>query len=140
MRSTPVIVSSTSSTALEEPFDLLDEVEKELNIRVRPLAFLISNGPTFKGVYNLYEKTSRSSPPTRSSRPTPHRRNLGPRLRSWRPRSATNSRPSCARTSSWSRAFTTISTAGPAGRTGPVFFGSAVNNFGVRELLECFCA
>ena len=40
----------------KEPFDLLDEVEKELRIRVRPLAFPISNGPTFRGVYNLYEK------------------------------------------------------------------------------------
>ena len=32
------------------------DLEKELRIRVRPLAFPISNGPTFKGVYNLYEK------------------------------------------------------------------------------------
>ena len=57
MRSTPVIVFINKlDRPSKEPFDLLDEVEKELNIRVRPLAFPISNGPTFKGVYNLYEK------------------------------------------------------------------------------------
>ena len=57
MRSTPVIVFINKlDRPSKEPFDLLDEVEKELRIRVRPLAFPISNGPTFKGVYNLYEK------------------------------------------------------------------------------------
>ena len=57
MRSTPVIVFVNKlDRPSKEPFDLLDEVEKELRIRVRPLAFPISNGPTFKGVYNLYEK------------------------------------------------------------------------------------
>ena len=57
MRSTPVIVFINKlDRPSKEPFDLLDEVEKELHIRVRPLAFPISNGPTFKGVYNLYEK------------------------------------------------------------------------------------
>jgi len=39
----------------KDPFDLLDEVERELKIRVRPLAFPISSGDTFKGVYNIYE-------------------------------------------------------------------------------------
>jgi len=57
MRKTPVIVFINKlDRPSKEPFDLLDEVEKELRIRVRPLAFPISNGPTFKGVYNLYEK------------------------------------------------------------------------------------
>ena len=57
MRKTPVIVFINKlDRPSKEPFDLLDEVEKELHIRVRPLAFPISNGPTFKGVYNLYEK------------------------------------------------------------------------------------
>ena len=57
MRSTPVIVFINKlDRPSKEPFDLLDEVEKELRIRVRPLAFPISNGPSFRGVYNLYEK------------------------------------------------------------------------------------
>ena len=57
MRKTPIITFINKlDRPSKEPFDLLDEVEKELHIRVRPLAFPISNGPTFKGVYNLYEK------------------------------------------------------------------------------------
>ena len=56
MRNTPVIVFINKlDRPSKDPFDLLDEVERELQIKVRPLAFPISSGPTFKGVYNLYE-------------------------------------------------------------------------------------
>ena len=56
MRSTPVMVFINKfDRPAKDPFDLLDEVEQELDIKVRPLAFPISDGPTFKGVYNLYE-------------------------------------------------------------------------------------
>ena len=40
----------------KDPFDLLDEIEKELKIKVRPLASPISTGPTFKGVYDLLRR------------------------------------------------------------------------------------
>ncbi len=39
----------------KDPFDLLDELEEELIINVRPLTWPIESGPRFKGVYNLYE-------------------------------------------------------------------------------------
>ena len=55
MRKTPVMVFINKlDRPCKDPFDLLDEVERELRIRVRPLAFPISNGTTFKGVYNIY--------------------------------------------------------------------------------------
>lgn len=115
MRSTPVIVFINKlDRPSKEPFDLLDEVEKELRIRVRPLAFPISNGPTFRGVYNLYEKnlslftSDENSPPT----PRPPRFPTS-RRRSWTATSARNSPNSCARTSSWSKVSTTSSTARP---------------------------
>ena len=55
MRKTPVMVFINKlDRPCKDPFDLLDEVERELRIKVRPLAFPISNGPTFKGVYNIY--------------------------------------------------------------------------------------
>jgi hypothetical protein len=41
----------------KDPFDLLEEIEKELRIDLRPLSWPISMGKTFKGVYNLYEKS-----------------------------------------------------------------------------------
>ena len=57
MRQTPVIVFVNKlDRPCKDPFDLLDEIEKELRIRVRPLSFPISSGDTFKGVYNIYEK------------------------------------------------------------------------------------
>ncbi len=37
------------------PSDILDELEKELQISVRPLSWPINIGAKFKGVYNLYE-------------------------------------------------------------------------------------
>src|SRR5512133_621051 len=56
MRNTPVIVFMNKlDRPGKDPFDLLDEIEKELKIHVRPLSWPISNGPTFKGVYNLFE-------------------------------------------------------------------------------------
>ena len=55
MRNTPVMVFINKlDRPCKDPFDLLDEIEKELKIKVRPLAWPISTGPTFKGVYDLY--------------------------------------------------------------------------------------
>jgi len=57
MRNTPVIVFvNKMDREGQNPFDLLDEIEKELKIKVRPLTWPIGIGKTFKGVYNLYEK------------------------------------------------------------------------------------
>ena len=55
MRNTPVMVFVNKlDRPCKDPFDLLDEIERELKIQVRPLAWPISTGPTFKGVYDLY--------------------------------------------------------------------------------------
>ena len=57
MRNTPVIVFVNKMDRNgNNPFDLMDELEKELNISVRPLSWPINQGDKFKGVYNLYEK------------------------------------------------------------------------------------
>ena len=37
-------------------FDLLEEIEKELNISPAPMTWPINSGKEFKGVYNLHEK------------------------------------------------------------------------------------
>ena len=57
MRKTPVIIF-VNKMDLEgkDPFDILDELEEKLNIRVRPLTWPIGIGGTFKGVYNLHEQ------------------------------------------------------------------------------------
>ncbi len=115
MRSTPVIVFINKlDRPSKEPFDLLDEVEKELRIRVRPLAFPISNGPTFRGVYNLYEKNLSlftSDEKLTADAQTAEISDLAsPELDSY---IGGNSPNSCARTWSWSKASTTSSTARP---------------------------
>ena len=56
MRNTPVIIFvNKMDREAKDPFDLLDELEEELIINVRPLTWPIESGPRFKGVYNLYE-------------------------------------------------------------------------------------
>ena len=55
MRKTPVIVFINKlDRPAHDPFDLLDEIEKELQIHVNPLSWPIGSGDTFKGVYNIY--------------------------------------------------------------------------------------
>ena len=56
MRKTPVIVFiNKMDRDGKDPFDLLDELEEELQIKVRPLSWPINQGQRFKGVYNIYE-------------------------------------------------------------------------------------
>lgn len=57
MRNTPVIIFiNKMDREGRDPFDLLDELEQELEIKVRPLSWPINQGAKFKGVYNIYEK------------------------------------------------------------------------------------
>ena len=57
MRKTPVIIFiNKMDREGRDPFDLLDELEQELEIKVRPLSWPINQGAKFKGVYNIYEQ------------------------------------------------------------------------------------
>jgi peptide chain release factor 3 len=57
MRKTPVIIFiNKMDREGRDPFDLLDELEEELKIAVRPLSWPINQGQRFKGVYNIYEQ------------------------------------------------------------------------------------
>ncbi|MCD8172735.1 MAG: peptide chain release factor 3 [Alistipes sp.] len=140
MRKTPVMVFiSKMDRPSKDPFDLLDEVESELKIRVRSLAFPVSNGPTFKGVYNLYENNL--SLFLTESRQTADGETIDITLDD-------------ARLDDYISPFTSRlkedlelvegvydtfeRDAYLRGELAPVFFGSAINNFGVRELLDCF--
>ena len=97
MRKTPVIVFvNKMDRDGKDPFDLLDEIEEELQIKVRPLSWPIDIDPTqaaklredielIEGVYPEFDVNTYLD-----------------------------------------------------GDIAPVFFGSALNNFGVKELLDCF--
>jgi peptide chain release factor 3 len=58
MRKTPVIVFvNKMDRPARDPFTLMDEIEEQLKIKVRPLSWPINNGPDFKGVYNIFNKS-----------------------------------------------------------------------------------
>ncbi|MBR5433181.1 MAG: peptide chain release factor 3 [Bacteroidales bacterium] len=60
MRNTPVMVFINKlDREGKDVFELLDEIESLLNIKVRPLAWPIGIGHDFKGVYNLYSQSLR---------------------------------------------------------------------------------
>ncbi len=142
MRNTPVIVFvNKMDRPCKEPFELLDEIEKELRVSVRPLSFPISSGPTFKGVYNIYEhnlslflsddrQTAQGETVDIDDISVPLVDEL------IEERYAMQLREDVEIVEGVYDAFDRE--AYLRGEVAPVFFGSAVNNFGVRELLECF--
>ncbi len=142
MRRTPVIVFvNKMDRPCRDPFDLLDEIEKELRIGVRPLSFPISSGDTFKGVYNIYEQ--RLSLFTTEQRQTADAdtveiADLGASELDAliTERYARQLREDVELVEGVYDAFDRE--AYLRADVAPVFFGSAVNNFGVRELLETF--
>ncbi|MBR7170463.1 MAG: peptide chain release factor 3, partial [Alistipes sp.] len=142
MRNTPVIVFINKlDRPSKEPFELLDEVEAELHIKVRPLAFPISNGPSFKGVYNLYERNLSlftSDEKLTADASTVNFEDLSnPELDTYIGEKFANQlRQDVDLVEGVYDDFDRE--AYLRGELAPVFFGSAVNNFGVRELLECF--
>src|SRR5210317_2604914 len=57
MRKTPMIVFiNKMDREGKDAFDLLDEVEQKLGLKVVPMSFPIGMGYDFKGIYNLWEK------------------------------------------------------------------------------------
>jgi len=142
MRNTPVMVFINKlDRPCKDPFDLLDEVERELQIRVRPLAFPISSGDTFKGVYNIYEKNlslfTSDERQTADAETVDFKDISSPELDDYiTPKFANQLRENLELVEAVYDDFDREAYLN--GKLAPVFFGSAVNNFGVRELLECF--
>lgn len=140
MRNTPVLVfmNKLDRPGLD-PYELLDNVEKELNIDVIPLSWPISNGPTFKGVYNLYEEKLdlfNAVDKQRVQETTEIKDLNDPRMDQYLGDFAGKLRDDLAFIKEVFPPFDVKKYL--AGQTAPVFFGSALNNFGVRELLDCF--
>ena len=140
MRKTPVIIFVNKlDREGRDPFDILDELEKELKISVRPLSWPINIGAKFKGVYNIYEHGLDLF--------TPSKQTVSERVEI----SDVNS-PEVDRLVGEEDAaklrddLELIEGVYPEfdsadylrGEVAPVFFGSALNTFGVKELLDCF--
>ena len=139
MRNTPVIIFvNKMDREGRDPFDLLDELEEELKISVRPLSWPIEQGARFKGVYNIYESKLDLYQPskqivTEKVEVDLHSEELDQRIGA---AEAKKLRDDLDLIDGVYPEFLVQSylDAGIA----PVFFGSALNNFGVKELLDCF--
>jgi len=141
MRSTPVMIFINKlDRPSKDTFDLLDEVEKELMIHVRPLSWPIGNGNTFKGVYNLFEEKlslfkniSKTTIEESIEFKDIHSKELEQHIGS---DAARVLREELELVKELYEPFDLELYR--EGHLAPVFFGSALNNFGVRELLDCF--
>lgn len=141
MRNTPVIIFINKlDRDGRDAFDLLDELEEKLGMRVRPLSWPIGMGKTFQGVYNLYEKNLNlfQGGSQRVTSDVLAINNLGdPKLiAAIGERSAKTLQEEVELIEG---VYDPMDTgAYRSGQLAPVFFGSAINNFGVQEMLDAF--
>jgi peptide chain release factor 3 len=139
MRATPI---ATFVNKLDregkDPMELLDEIERELAVQVRPVSWPVGQGKLFKGVYNLVENRLYLFRAGEDQLPTDIveiddvndpllDEKVGQSL-------AKKLREDIAMISGVYPPFSKEEY--EAGMATPVFFGSALNNFGVRELLD----
>jgi len=141
MRNTPVIIYvNKMDREGKDAFTLLDELEEKLNIKVRPLTWPIGMGDRFKGVYNLHEKSLNlfQANKTKIAADVVTISDLAdPQLDEIVGESFANElREEVEVIDGVYDAFDRETYL--AGEVAPVFFGSAVNNFGVKELLDTF--
>ena len=116
----------------------MDELEQELQIKVRPLSWPIDQGARFKGVYNIYENQLNLFTPnkqriTEKVAVDIHSDDLEKHIGE---REAKRLRDDLELVNGVYPEFK-VETYREA-EVAPVFFGSALNNFGVQELLDCF--
>ncbi len=139
MRKTPVIIYvNKMDREGRDPFDLLDELEEELKIAVRPLSWPIDQGARFKGVYNIFEEKLDLYQPSKQVVTEKIQVDLNSEAldQSIGPVLAAKLREDLDLIEGVYPEFQVQSYLD--GEIAPVFFGSALNNFGVKELLDCF--
>jgi peptide chain release factor 3 len=141
MRDTPVIVFvNKMDRDGKNRFELLEEIEKELHLKLHPMTWPINSGKDFKGVYNLHDKNLIlfTANTKASDEDVVQIADLSESLLDEKlgEKDATVLREDVELVDG---------VYGPlhigdylSGKIAPVFFGSAINNFGVREMLDSF--
>ena len=139
MRNTPVIIFiNKMDREGRDPFDVLDELEQELKIHVRPLSWSIGQGLKFKGVYNIYEQQLNLF--------TPNKQRVTEKVAVDIQSAELDEHVGEASAARLRDDLELVDGVYPDfnvddyrnAEVAPVFFGSALNNFGVQELLNCF--
>lgn len=140
MRNTPIItfINKLDRDGLE-PFDIMDEIENKLQVECTPLSWPIGMGNRFQGVYNLFQKQLHLFEPGRHT--------VGgegmvitdlsdPRLDELIGSQADELRENVELIEGATDPLDMDHFL--KGSQTPVFFGSAINNFGVKEMLDAF--
>jgi hypothetical protein len=141
MRNTPVIVFiNKMDRDGKNRFDLLEEIEKELKIQLHPMTWPINSGKDFKGVYNLDAKSlllfsanTKATDEDLINVTNLHIEHLAELLGQADAEQLAEDVELIDGVYGKLHAEDYLS-----GKTAPVFFGSAINNFGVKELLDTF--
>lgn len=140
MRNTPVMVFINKlDRPGRDPFEILDEIEVELKIKVRPLAWPIGNGNDFQGVYNIHEESLYLFSPSKQTLESGLEiKDINNELleKQIGLRASSTLREELELIKGVYHEFDRAEYL--KGTLAPVFFGSALNNFGVRELLHAF--
>jgi peptide chain release factor 3 len=138
MRDTPIITfMNKMDRETREPVELLDEVESVLNIQCAPVTWPLGMGKTFRGVYHILrdEILLFAAGEERANGDVEIIKGLdNPRLDELFPLEIEKLRMEVELLQGASHPFDIE--AFLVGKQTPVFFGSAINNFGVREILN----
>lgn len=141
MRNTPIIVFINKlDREGKDAFDLLDDIESKLGLNICPLSWPIGMGQRFKGVYNIWEKQLKLYTEV-------NKQKIADSVEI-----EDIEDPQLGNLVGEEAAETLVEELGLLqgvyedfdresylnGDLSPVFFGSALNNFGVQELLDCF--
>jgi peptide chain release factor 3 len=140
MRATPIMTFINKlDREGRDPMELLDEVEDVLKIRCAPMSWPIGMGKSFRGVFHLYNDSIHLFSAGHGERIQAGEVIQGldnPRLDELFGRQMEDFREEVELVRGASHAFDLD--AYRRGELSPVFFGSAINNFGVKELLDSF--
>jgi peptide chain release factor 3 len=120
-----------------EPIELLDEIESVLNIRCAPMTWPMGMGKFFKGVYHFQQHAIHHYQSGKNERAQESEKIQGlddPRIDEILGDIASHFREEMSLVRGASTDFDLSKFL--KGELTPVFFGSAINNFGVRELLD----
>jgi peptide chain release factor 3 len=140
MRNTPIItfINKMDREGLD-PLEILADIEDKLQIECAPLSWPIGMGKNFKGVYNMYRRQLNLFTPSLN---TSRQEGIlvkdihDPRIDELLGHQAETLRSDLELLEGAANPFEHAQYL-KAAQT-PVFFGSAVNNFGVKEMLDAF--
>lgn len=140
MRNTPIVTFiNKMDRDGESPLDLLHDIEEKLQIECAPMSWPIGMGKQFKGVYNLYKKELNlfKAGMERADFDVVAIKDLNdPKLDELLGSQVDDLRMDIELLEGAANPFNLEDFL--KGSQTPVFFGSAINNFGVRELLDAF--